>query len=667
VGCTEICHTWLFFNERSLMDINRGNGKKPDDNQPPPIAGCSLKTLTLWLLLGLMAYALVFVMNRGSDTADITYSQLMNFSERGSVRSAILYTGGLVEGEFRSPQTVEGVEYLKFKSFIPFEDQAAIAALTGSGVMVEGKPPKVDFFTFLFNLGPMLLLLVFWLFIMRNAMGGGKVFSFGKSRARAVGADRPKTTFEDVAGCDEAKLELEEIVEFLREPAKFQRLGGKVPRGVILMGSPGTGKTLLARAVAGEAKVPFFSLSGSDFVEMFVGVGASRVRDLFVQAKAKSPAIIFIDEIDAVGRHRGSGLGGGHDEREQTLNALLVEMDGFESNQAVIVMAATNRPDVLDPALLRPGRFDRRVVVNLPDIKGRTAILGVHTAKKPLDKDVELEKIARRTPGFSGADLESLANEAALKAARRGVKTIHQADFEYAADRILMGVERHTLVMNAEEKELTAYHESGHAIVNIFVPHSDPVHKVTIVPRDRALGLTSFLPRDDRHNYSFEFLLSMLARAMGGRAAESIFLNTRSTGAGNDLMQATDLARRMVCEWGMSPVLGPVVLHEQTGPIFLGRDMTRIKDFSEDTARLVDAEVKRLLDEAYLKAEKILEENRDIVERLTVLLLEKETLGAEEIGVLFAELRPGMVYPGLDLEPKEPEGDAGDAGSEEDS
>jgi cell division protease FtsH len=649
------------------MDINRGNEKKPDDNQPPPIAGCSFRTITLWLLLGFLAYALVAMMNRGTDTADITYSELLSLAEGRSVKSVILYTGGLVEGEFRSPQTVDGDEYLKFKSFVPFEDQATIRALLESGVLVEGKPPKVDFFTFLFNLGPILLLLVFWLFIMRNAMGGGKVFSFGKSRARAVGADRPKTTFEDVAGCDEAKLELEEIIEFLREPTKFQRLGGKVPRGVILMGSPGTGKTLLARAVAGEAKVPFYSLSGSDFVEMFVGVGASRVRDLFVQAKTKSPSIIFIDEIDAVGRHRGSGLGGGHDEREQTLNALLVEMDGFESNQAVIVMAATNRPDVLDPALLRPGRFDRRVVVNLPDIKGRRAILGVHTAKKPLASDVELEKIARRTPGFSGADLESLANEAALKAARRGAGMIHQEDFEYAADRILMGVERHTMVMNAEEKELTAYHESGHAIVNIFVPHSDPVHKVTIVPRDRALGLTSFLPRDDRHNYSFEFLLSMLARAMGGRAAELIFLNTRSTGAGNDLMQATDLARRMVCEWGMSPLLGPVVLHDQTGPIFLGRDMTRIKDFSENTARLVDTEVKRLLDEAYQKAHDILENNRDVVAGLAALLLEKETLGAEEIGVLLEELRPGKKYPGLDLEGAEAEGGVSDAEPEQDS
>jgi len=651
-----------------MMDINRGDGNKHEDGRRPPVAGCTMRTITLWLLLGLAAYALVVLMNRGTDTADITYTQMMNLSERGGIKSAVLYTGGLVEGEFRSPQTYDGVEYIKFASFVPFENQQAVSDLMENGVMVEGKPPKVDFFTFLFNLGPMLLLLVFWLFIMRNAAGGGKVFSFGKSRARVVGADRPKTTFEDVAGCDEAKTELEEIIEFLREPAKFQRLGGKVPRGVILMGSPGTGKTLLARAVAGEAKVPFFSLSGSDFVEMFVGVGASRVRDLFVQAKAKSPSIIFIDEIDAVGRHRGSGLGGGHDEREQTLNALLVEMDGFESNQAVIVMAATNRPDVLDPALLRPGRFDRRVVVSLPDIKGRRAILGVHTAKKPLFRDVDLEKIARRTPGFSGADLESLANEAALKAARRGAKTIHQEDFEYAADRILLGIERHTLVMSAEERRLTAYHESGHAIVNIFVPHSDPVHKVTIVPRDRALGLTSFLPRDDRHNYSLEFLLSMLARAMGGRAAERVFLNTSSTGSGNDLMQATDLARRMVCEWGMSPVLGPVALHDQTGPIFLGRDMTRIKDFSEETARTVDAEVKRLLDEAYFKAEAILLENRDVVDRFSALLLEKETLGAEEIGALMAELRPGKEFPGLDLERREPpEGEGADAGSEEDS
>jgi len=450
------------------------------------------------------------------------------------------------------------------------------------------------------------------------------------------------------------------VIEFPKKPGKFRRLGGKVPKGVLLVGRPGTGKTLLAKAVAGEAKVPFYSMSGSDFVEMFVGVGASRVRDLFVQGKTKAPCIIFIDEIDAVGRHRGAGLGGGHDEREQTLNALLVEMDGFEENIGVIVMAATNRPDVLDPALLRPGRFDRRIVVSMPDVRGREAILKVHTRKMPVNKKVNLEKVARSTPGFSGADLESLANEAALRAARREADSVGQEDFDYAVDRIILGLERKSIVISDDQKKCTAYHESGHGVVGLFVAESDPIHKITIVPRGMAMGLTSFLPSDDRYTYTQSKLNCMLATLMGGRASESLFLDTLSTGAGNDLEKATELARKMVCEWGMSEELGPVAHGESGDMIFLGREFNKTREYSEHTARLIDSEIKRIIEEAYNNAFDLLNDNRDIVEKIAEELLEKETITSSEINSIFREFRPEM-DPLPSLQPISDIGEAADS------
>jgi cell division protease FtsH len=470
--------------------------------------------------------------------------------------------------------------------------------------------------------------------------GGNKAMSFGKSRARLLSVQQKKITFKDVAGVDEAKDELKEIIDYLREPAKFQKLGGRIPKGVLLAGAPGTGKTLLARAVAGEANVPFFSISGSDFVEMFVGVGASRVRDLFEQGKKNAPCIIFIDEIDAVGRHRGAGLGGGHDEREQTLNQLLVEMDGFESNEGVILVAATNRPDVLDPALLRPGRFDRRVVVGLPDVRGREEILGVHVKKVPVSDDTNLNILARGTPGFSGADLANMVNEAALSAARMNRKQVTMYDFEVAKDKVLMGAERKSMLLTDEEKRVTAYHEAGHALVSFLRDHSDPIHKVTIIPRGMALGVTIFLP-DDRHNYTREYLETRLATAYGGRVAEEIFLSQMSTGAGSDIETATDLARRMVCEYGMSR-LGPLTFGKKEEQIFLGREIAQHRDFSEETARQIDLEVRRLIDEAYQSAHSLVETNSGAMHRLAAALLERETIDAEEVRLLIEgrELSP---------------------------
>jgi cell division protease FtsH len=485
----------------------------------------------------------------------------------------------------------------------------------------------------LFNVGPFVLLGLIWFFLMRQMQSGGnKAMSFGKSKARLLSMQQKKITFKDVAGVDEAKEELKEIIEYLREPAKFQKLGGRIPKGVLLVGPPGTGKTLLARAVAGEANVPFFSISGSDFVEMFVGVGASRVRDLFEQGKKNAPCIIFIDEIDAVGRHRGAGLGGGHDEREQTLNQLLVEMDGFESNDGVILVAATNRPDVLDPALLRPGRFDRRVVVGLPDVRGREEILAVHVKKVPVSEDTNLNILARGTPGFSGADLANMVNEAALNAARMNRKQVVMYDFELAKDKVLMGAERKSMLLTDEEKRVTAYHEAGHALVSIMHPHSDPIHKVTIIPRGMALGVTIFLP-GDRHNYTREYLESNLAIAYGGRVAEEIFLSQMSTGAGSDIESATDLARRMVCEYGMSR-LGPLTFGKKEEQIFLGREISQHRDFSEETARQIDLEVRRLIDEAYQSAHTIVESNAAVMHRIAAALLERETIDAEEVQML---------------------------------
>jgi len=491
----------------------------------------------------------------------------------------------------------------------------------------------------LFNWAPILLMIGFWVFIMRQMQSGGnKALSFGKSKAKLSSSAQKKVTFKDVAGVDEAKEELQEIIDFLREPQKFQKLGGRIPKGVLLMGPPGTGKTLLARAVAGEANVPFFSISGSDFVEMFVGVGASRVRDLFEQGKKNAPCIVFIDEIDAVGRHRGAGLGGGHDEREQTLNQLLVEMDGFESNEGVILVAATNRPDVLDPALLRPGRFDRRIVVNRPDVKGREGILLVHTKKIPLSDDVDVAVVARGTSGFSGADLANLVNEAALNAARYNQKVVRMLDFEFAKDKVLMGAERRSMIISEEEKRVTAIHEAGHAILTVMLPHADPIHKVTIIPRGMALGLTQQLPIDEKHNYSLEYLEDQIAILLGGRIAEEITIGSITTGAGNDLERATDLARKMVCEWGMSSTMGPLTFGKKEEQIFLGREIAQHQDYSEDTALRIDQEVKRFVTDNYARAQTIIAEHKQRVLDMADALLARETLDAEQVKRLSAGL-----------------------------
>src|SRR5246500_2165402 len=519
--------------------------------------------------------------------------------------------------------------------------------LQEKGVRYSYKEVKnTDWMTFLVNFAPLILLVLFWVFMMKQMQAGGnKALSFGKSRARLLTAQQKKATFKDVAGIDEPKEELYEIIDFLKDPQKFQKLGGRIPKGVLLVGPPGTGKTLLARAVAGEANVPFFSISGSDFVEMFVGVGASRVRDLFEQGKKNAPCIIFIDEIDAVGRHRGAGLGGGHDEREQTLNQLLVEMDGFESNEGVILMAATNRPDVLDPALLRPGRFDRRVVVSRPDVRGREEILRVHTRKIPLNDDVDLSVLARGTPGFSGADLANMVNEAALNAARHNRKTVLMQDFELAKDKVLMGAERKSMLLSDEEKKVTAYHEAGHALVAALMPHADPLHKVTIIPRGMALGVTMQLPETDKHNYTLDYLNTQIAVMMGGRIAEEMFLDQMSTGAGNDIERATDLSRKMVCEWGMSS-LGPLTFGKKEEQIFLGREISQHRDFSEETAREIDSEVRRLVNTGYEKAKSIILENREAMVRIALALLEREVMDASELKLIIeGKQLPARVVP----------------------
>jgi cell division protease FtsH len=528
----------------------------------------------------------------------------------------------------------------------PFVQRDLMNAAWTQGADGKPKVAKIEdqsssnsmLWTFLVWWAPVLLIVGFWIFMMRQMQAGGnKALSFGKSRAKLLNNQQKRVTFKDVAGVEEAKEELQEIIEFLKEPQKFQKLGGRIPKGVLMMGPPGTGKTLLARAVAGEANVPFFSISGSDFVEMFVGVGASRVRDLFEQGKKNAPCIIFIDEIDAVGRHRGAGLGGGHDEREQTLNQLLVEMDGFESNDGVILMASTNRPDVLDPALLRPGRFDRRVVVSRPDVRGREGILKVHTRKIPLGEDVDISVIARGTPGFTGADLANLVNEAALNAARYNKKIVMMTDFELAKDKVLMGAERKSMVITNEEKRVTAYHEAGHTLVGLKVPNADPVHKVTIIPRGMALGVTQQLPEGDRHNYSKEYLLGQIAILMGGRIAEDIFLGSITTGAANDIERATEMARAMVCEYGMSN-LGPLTFGKKEEQIFLGREIAQHRDFSEDTAIKIDQEVKKIIQDQYERAKQIIEDNRDTMVRLSETLLERETLDGVQIRRIVAGL-----------------------------
>jgi cell division protease FtsH len=551
-----------------------------------------------------------------------------------------------MQGEYVKPANK------KFRTTIFKEDAPNLTKqLREKSVLINVKEVRSgDWLIILLNALPLLLLVGFCLFLMRQMQAGGnKALSFGKSRARLLSAQQKKVTFKDVAGTDEAKEELQEIIEFLKDPQKFQKLGGRIPKGVLLVGPPGTGKTLLARAIAGEANVPFFSISGSDFVEMFVGVGASRVRDLFEQGKKNAPCIIFIDEIDAVGRHRGAGLGGGHDEREQTLNALLVEMDGFESNEGVILVAATNRPDVLDPALLRPGRFDRRVVVGRPDVKGREQILKVHTKKVPLADDVDLTTIARGTPGFAGADLANLVNEAALVAARQNRKVVTQFDFELAKDKVMMGVERKSLIISDEEKKNTAFHEAGHALVSALTPNADPLHKVTIIPRGMALGLTMQLPLDDKHSYNKEYLEAQLAILMGGRIAEEIFMHHITTGAGNDIERATDLARKMVCEWGMSE-LGPLSFGKREEQIFLGREIAQHRDYSESTAIRIDEQVKKLVEYGYQRARRVIEEHSDALERIALALLEREVLDGSEVhqlidGQTLAALPPPVQKP----------------------
>jgi cell division protease FtsH len=594
------------------------------------------KTILFWIsivFLGVMLWKLVSANGQQAREDTPSYSEFMAKVDEGDVKEVTMYLSPNsyeMQGEYVRPAN------RKFRVTIPKENAPTITkSLQDKAVQLSVKEVRSgDWVLILLNALPLLLLAGFVFFLMRQMQAGGnKALSFGKSRARLLSAQQKKATFKDVAGSDEAKEELQEIIEFLKDPQKFQKLGGRIPKGVLLVGPPGTGKTLLARAIAGEANVPFFSISGSDFVEMFVGVGASRVRDLFEQGKKNAPCIIFIDEIDAVGRHRGAGLGGGHDEREQTLNALLVEMDGFESNEGVILIAATNRPDVLDPALLRPGRFDRRVVVARPDVKGREEILRVHTRKVPLADDVDLSIIARGTPGFSGADLANLVNEAALWAARQNRKFVTMDDFEMSKDKVLMGVERKSMILSDEEKKNTAYHEAGHALVAAMTPGADPVHKVTIIPRGMALGLTMQLPEADKHTYTKEYLEGMLAVLMGGRTAEEIFLGHITTGAGNDIERATDIARNMVCEWGMSD-LGPLAFGKKEEAIFLGREIAQHRDFSEDTALQIDREVKRIVSGGYEKAKHILNTNKETLDRIAQALLEREVLDANEVKLL---------------------------------
>jgi len=621
----------------------------------------TVKTILFWMsivLLGVMLWKLVSANGGQAREDQPSYSEFMAKVEAGDVKEVTMYLGQVsyeLQGEYIRPAN------RKFQVTIAKEDAATVTKeLRDKAVQIKVKEHgNADWVLLLLNGLPLLLLVGFCLFLMRQMQAGGnKALSFGKSRARLLSAQQKKATFKDVAGTDEAKEELQEIIEFLKDPQKFQKLGGRIPKGVLLVGPPGTGKTLLARAIAGEANVPFFSISGSDFVEMFVGVGASRVRDLFEQGKKNAPCIIFIDEIDAVGRHRGAGLGGGHDEREQTLNALLVEMDGFESNEGVILIAATNRPDVLDPALLRPGRFDRRVVVARPDVKGREEILRVHTRKVPIGDDVDLSIIARGTPGFSGADLANLVNEAALWAARQNRKFVTMADFEMSKDKVLMGVERKSMILSDEEKKNTAYHEAGHALVAAMTPGADPVHKVTIIPRGMALGLTMQLPEDDKHTYTREYLEAMLAVLMGGRSAEEIFLGHITTGAGNDIERSTDIARNMVCEWGMSE-LGPLAFGKKDEAIFLGREIAQHRDYSEDTAIQIDKEVRRIVNAAYEKARGLLSDNRDVLERIAQALLEREVIDAAEVKLLMEgkplpeKLRtPPQAPPAPSVEPK---------------
>ena len=603
---------------------------------PRPSWGNLSKNLALWMLVALLALALFQMMSRQrSPTAEFTYSDFSRELDRGNVARVEMYDGKRIEGDFKSAVNQDGRSAKSFTVLLPVSNsEVFIERLEKAGVPIAAREPRGGLTAVVIAALPWVVIFGLWIFLLRQLQAGGsRAFAFGKSKAKLLTGDTPKLTFADVAGCDEAKVELQEVIEFLKDPQKFTRLGGRLPKGALLVGPPGTGKTLLAKAVAGEAGRPFFSMSGSDFVEMFVGVGASRVRDLFEQGKAHAPCIIFIDEIDAVGRHRGAGLGGGHDEREQTLNQLLVEMDGFESNDGVILIAATNRPDVLDPALLRPGRFDRQIVVDSPDVKGREGILRVHVRKIPLSGDVELATIARGTPGMAGADLANLVNEAALLAARKNKTLVDMSDFEEAKDKVMLGVERKSLVLSEDERKLTAYHEAGHTVVSIMTPGSDPIHNVTIVPRGRALGLMMSLPEKDRYGQTKEWLIGRLAISFGGRVAEELIFGPEkvTTGAGSDIEQATSLARRMVTQFGMSEKIGMMAVGEREHEVLLGREFGTRREVSERTAEVVDDEVKRFIDEAYRKATNILNEHRDLLERIALTLLDRETVDRDDL------------------------------------
>ena len=596
----------------------------------------TFRSLLFWIVIfGVVVLLWQTVQSGTGETQELTFSEFLDAVEEDQV-GQVTMKDSEVFGRFKDSQLPEG----KFDFYAQHPDYPDLPSILREAEIeiTAEKPKESPLLAIFLTWGPVLLIVGLWIFFMRQFQAGGnKALSFGKSKAKLLNSGGKKVTFDDVAGIEEAKAELAEVVEFLKEPQKFQKLGGKIPKGVLLMGAPGTGKTLLARAIAGEANVPFFSISGSDFVEMFVGVGASRVRDLFDQGKKNAPCIIFIDEIDAVGRHRGAGLGGGHDEREQTLNQLLVEMDGFETNEGVILIAATNRPDVLDPALQRPGRFDRSIVVDRPDINGRVGILRVHTRNVPLSGDVDLQVVARGTPGFAGADLANLVNEAALIAARRDKKKVEMEDFEYAKDKVVMGVERKTLMLSDEEKEITAYHEAGHALVAAFIPGTDPLHKVTIIPRGRALGLTMQLPTEDKHSFKKRYVESQIAILMGGRVAEELTQQDITTGAGNDIVRATETARQMVCDWGMSE-LGPLALGSKEEPVFLGRDYTQRSNYSEDTAVKIDGEVDRIVSTGLERAREILTRHRDVLERLAHELLDRESLDGQEIYNLIEEV-----------------------------
>jgi cell division protease FtsH len=595
----------------------------------------TLKSLLFWMVLvvvGVLIWTFSTSLTGKPETTMAFSEFLKHLKAKPTEIAEVTMTGNEITG------TLNTGNDQKFRTYATPAYEQLGNLLEEKGVVIKVKPEATSPWTaLLYSWAPILLMIGFWIFIMRQMQSGGnKALSFGKSRAKLSSSSQKKVTFKDVSGVDEAKEELQEIIEFLKEPQKFQKLGGRIPKGVLLMGSPGTGKTLLARAVAGEANVPFFSISGSDFVEMFVGVGASRVRDLFEQGKKNAPCIVFIDEIDAVGRHRGAGLGGGHDEREQTLNQLLVEMDGFESNEGVILVAATNRPDVLDPALLRPGRFDRRIVVNRPDVKGREGILAVHTKKIPLADDVNIHVLARGSSGFSGADLANLVNEAALNAARYNQKVVRMLDFEFAKDKVMMGSERRSMIINDAEKKVTAVHEAGHALLAVLLPHADPVHKVTIIPRGMALGVTMQLPVEDKHNYTRDYLNDQIAILLGGRIAEEITMNGMTTGAGNDLERSTEVARKMVCEWGMSDAMGPLTFGKKEEQIFLGREIAQHQDYSEDTAIRIDHEIKRFVTSNYERARAVLEQNKPALLRIAEELLAREVLDAEQVRRILA-------------------------------